>query len=391
MDLKPSRFEEFVLNKKCSLFISRLNKHLKDAEAVVGGSVAKGTFLKGEHDVDIFVLFNKDGNLSDELFNVLKGIFKDVETIKGSRDYFQVRLYGLNFEIVPVLRIKNAKEAKNIMDVSPMHAEWVKKHLNDKLKDDVRLLKQFCRAQNVYGAESYIKGFSGYVLEVLIIYYKGFDNLLKNAVDWKKGVIIDVAKHKSRINKSKLGPLVVIDPVDSKRNAAAALSEEKFKRFIAGCKGYLNNPRDEFFEKRRIRLKDLSDKDVVLRAVPLEGRRDVVGAKLLKTLENIGKMLKEEGYVIKESDWYWDNNVLFWFKVKSVELPPFKKHYGPPMHMKDNVEDFKLRWEGYRIMKEGDRLYVNIPRKYIKLRDFVGYIIKDDDVRKYVKGLRLMK
>ena len=385
----PSKIEEFVLNKKSTTFIKKLNKNLNGAEAIIGGSVAKGTWLKGEHDVDVFVLFYKDGRLSDILEYALKKSFKNVERIRGSRDYFQIRVYGLNFEIVPVLKIKNAKDAKNITDVSPMHIAWVKKNIG-KLNNDVRLLKRFCKAQCVYGAESYIKGFSGYVTEILIIYYKGFENLVKNAVNWKYGMVLDVEAHKSKIEKSKLSPLVIIDPVDNKRNACAALSEEKFKRFISACKGYLTNPGKNFFEVKEINIKDLKDKDIILRVFPLEGRKDVIGAKILKCLEIIKNKLKEEGYVVVESDWYWNKEALFWFKVKSIELPPYKKHYGPPVHMKDNVNDFKLKWKGYNILEEG-KIYVNIPRENIKLSDFMKKLIKNEDFKGYVAGIRIVK
>jgi len=390
MNVKPSRIEEFVLNKKCMTFIRKLNKNLRGAEAIIGGSVAKGTWLKGEHDVDIFVLFYKDGSLSDLLEDALKKSFKDIERIKGSRDYFQVRVYGLNFEIVPVLRIKHSKDAKNITDVSPMHVDWVKKHIG-KLDNDVRLLKRFCKAQGVYGAESYIKGFSGYVTEILIIYYKGFKNLMKNAVNWKSGIVIDVEGHKTKIEKSKLSPLVVIDPVDNKRNAAAALSQEKFKRFISACKGYLTNPGKDFFEIKNITIKDLKDKDIVLKVLPLKGRKDIVGAKLLRCLELIRGRLKEEGYCVIESDWHWNEYALFWFKVKSVELPPYKKHYGPPLHMKKNLEEFRLKWRGYKILDDGDRVYVNIPRENMNLIGFMNDLINHEDFRIYVDEIRIIK
>ena len=390
MDLKPSRIEEFVLSKKSMIFIKRLNKNLRGAEAVIGGSVAKGTWLKGEHDVDVFVLFYKDGGLSDLLEVALKKSFKNVERIKGSRDYFQVRAYGLNFEIVPVLRIKHSKDAKNITDVSPMHIDWVKRNIGN-LGNDVRLLKRFCKAQGVYGAESYIKGFSGYVTEILIIYYKGFKNLMKNAINWKSGIVVDVELHKTKIEKSKLSPLVIIDPVDNKRNAAAALSQEKFKRFISACKGYLTNPGKDFFEIKNITIKDLKDKDIVLKVMSLEGRKDIVGAKLLRCLELIRGRLKEEGYSIIESDWYWNEYALFWFKVKSVELPPYKKHYGPPLHMKRNVDDFRLKWKGYKILEDGDRVYVNIPRENIRLIGFMNDLIMNEDFRVYVGGIRIIK
>ncbi len=55
----------------------------------------------------------------------------------GSRDYFQIKEKGFTFEVVPILKIKDAKEAMNITDVSPLHAAWVKKH--KKFADDIAL------------------------------------------------------------------------------------------------------------------------------------------------------------------------------------------------------------------------------------------------------------
>jgi len=388
--IKPSKIEEAILKIKINRFLGRLNKNLEGTEAILGGSVAKDTHLRGTSDVDIFVLYEKDKDISNKLEKSLK-IFKDVDRLKGSRDYFQVTIYGLNFEIVPVLKIKNAKEAENITDVSPLHAEWVKKNTKRNLADEIRLAKTFCRAQGVYGAESYIKGFSGYVLEILTIYYGGFEKLIKNSLTWKEKQIIDISKHYKGINKSKESVLMVIDPVDSSRNAAAALSEEKLKKFVSACKGYLNNPDKNFFEKKKITLEYLADKDIVFLVKPLKGREDIIGSKLLKTLELINKKLIEEGYAVTESYWNWNNEALFWFKVKSEELPPFKKHYGPPKDKKDNLRSFKAKWDGYEIKDEGEKVYVNVPRKYTHLKDFAKDLIEIDEILMNVKEIKLVK
>ena len=388
--IKPSKIEEAILKIKINRFLGRLNKNLEGTEAILGGSVAKDTHLRGTSDVDIFVLYEKDKDISNKLEKSLK-IFKDVDRLKGSRDYFQVTVYGLNFEIVPVLKIKNAKEAENITDVSPLHAEWVKKNTKRNLADEIRLAKTFCRAQGVYGAESYIKGFSGYVLEILTIYYGGFEKLIKNSLTWKEKQIIDISKHYKGINKSKESVLMVIDPVDSSRNAAAALSEEKLKKFVSACKGYLNNPDKNFFEKKKITLEYLADKDIVFLVKPLKGREDIIGSKLLKTLELINKKLIEEGYAVTESYWNWNNEALFWFKVKSEELPPFKKHYGPPKDKKDNLRSFKAKWDGYEIKDEGEKVYVNVPRKYTHLKDFAKDLIEIDEILMNVKEIKLVK
>src|SRR3989344_6031349 len=215
--IKPSKFEEFRSDSKVNSFLKRLNKNLKDAAAILGGSVAKNTWLKRNHDVDIFVLFNNDANASDRLENALEKSFKDIERIHGSRDYFQLRYKSLNFEIVPVLKIEKIKDAKNITDISPLHVQWVNSQKNEKISDEIRLSKAFAQAQGVYGAETYIKGFSGYVLEILTIYYKSFEKLVRAASGWQMHQMIDISRHYEGINKEKISPLIVIDPIDKAR------------------------------------------------------------------------------------------------------------------------------------------------------------------------------
>jgi len=51
------------------------------------------------------------------------------------------------------------------------------------------------KANNIYGAESARSGFSGYVCELLIIYFKGFYNLLEYFEVAKPKVVIDIEKH----------------------------------------------------------------------------------------------------------------------------------------------------------------------------------------------------
>jgi len=242
-EITPSQQEKEALKTKIDVFINIINKNLKDAKAILGGSGEKDTWLKGAHDADIFVKFNfakyqdKSGQLSDILEKHLRKIFPTLSRLHGSRDYFQAQEQGFIFEVVPILDIKKAQQAKNITDVSPLHSAWVNKF--PKLKDEIRLTKSFCKAQSVYGAESYIQGFSGYICEILTIYYKSFSKLVNAALQWDDKVIIDVEKYYKNkdavlfeMNKAKLhSPLILIDPVQKDRNAAAALSMEKFDLF----------------------------------------------------------------------------------------------------------------------------------------------------------------
>ncbi len=187
-EITPSKEEEKEIKNTVNSMLNRINKGLKGAKAELGGSGAKGTWLK-QFDVDFFVKFNyqkyksKSDKLSDILEKHLKKKFKKIIRLHGSRDYFQIKEKGYTFEIVPILNINKAEEAINITDVSPLHAKWVLKH--KKYLDDIRLAKKFCKAAKVYGAESYIQGFSGYICEILAVYYKGFLPLVREAFEKK--------------------------------------------------------------------------------------------------------------------------------------------------------------------------------------------------------------
>src|SRR3989338_3799154 len=160
--IQPGTKFEREMFGRLNEIIKKINQGQKSIKAILGGSGAKGTWLKS-FDADIFVLFDygkfkdKSSELSDVLERILRKRFKNIIRLHGSRDYFQIRQGNFTFEIVPILKIQKAEQAKNITDASPLHFKWVAKH--KKLVNEMKLTKQFCKAQNVYGAESYIKGF----------------------------------------------------------------------------------------------------------------------------------------------------------------------------------------------------------------------------------------
>ncbi|MBW2981810.1 CCA tRNA nucleotidyltransferase [Candidatus Woesearchaeota archaeon] len=404
-DIKPSKEEEKEVKNKIDNFLKRISKGLKDAKAELGGSGAKGTWLSKAHDADVFVGFNyqkykdKSDQLSDILEKHLKKIFKKISRLHGSRDYFQIKKEGFTFEIVPILKIKNASDAKNITDVSPLHAAWVKKH--KKYADDIRLTKQFCKAQGIYGAESYIKGFSGYICEILTIYYGGFLNLVKNASKWKDKVFIDVEKYYrnkkeilDKLNLSKIySPLVIIDPVQKDRNAAAAVSHEKFDEFICICKEFLKRPVKEFFEIKEISIDEIKeragkDKLILLDIAALPGKEDVVGSKLLKSIEFIEKELNKKEFKVYEKGWRWDKakKTLFWFIVDKKPLSEYVEKQGPPLKLKEYVENFKKRYKGKTFAKKG-KIFAKVKREFCDADKLVKELIKNKYVKEKVKSI----
>lgn len=379
--IKPSKEEEKIILNKIDEVLSNIK--IKDAEAILGGSGAKRTWLKGTHDIDIFVKFDynkyKNKNISKILEKELEKKFK-ITKVYGSRNYYQIIKGNFTFEIVPVFNVKKASEAKNITDVSPLHAKWVKKHSNEKLLDEIKLTKAFFKTNKLYGAESFIKGFSGYVLEILIIYYGSFNKLVSAIKKWKKPVIIDIEKHGSAktLNISKKSPLILIDPVQPDRNAAAALSEECFNKIVK-----LANKKISFKEKK-INSKDYN---LILKAVPNEGRRDIIGAQLLKIFEFIKYRVNKKFGIIK-SNWEWDekDNAIFYYKTKVNLLPEQKLHYGPPLTArKIHIESFKKKYKKYKIKNK--KLSIILPVKYRKINDFVKNLLKERYIKEKIKKI----
>ncbi len=156
-----------------------LTKENIDAYVMLGGSAAKGTFLKHDFDCDVFVRFIYDKYKEKDISTILEKALKRMTAttysrVHGSRDYFMGVLKTLHYEIIPVLYINDRRMAKNITDVSPLHVEWLNQHLTEDLRDHILLTKLFFKAQKVYGAESYMNGFSGHIVDLLTIYYGSF-------------------------------------------------------------------------------------------------------------------------------------------------------------------------------------------------------------------------
>tara|TARA_Y100000031_G_C8219707_1_gene385245 strand:- start:313 stop:1554 length:1242 start_codon:yes stop_codon:yes gene_type:complete len=401
-DIKPDKDYEKEILGKANNIINRINKGLKNAKAVLGGSGAKGTWLK-TFDADIFVKFNykKFKDKSDQLSNILEKFLKKnfkIIRLHGSRDYFQIKQSKFTFEIVPILEIKKAEQAKNITDVSPLHSNFVLKH--KKLANEIRLTKQFFKAAKVYGAESYIRGFSGYVCEILTVYYGSFLKLLKAASKWKEKTVIDVKNYYKKknvfieINKSKLtSPLIVIDPVQKDRNAAAALDHEKFEIIKHRAKEFLKKPSKEFFEIRVLTEQDIKkkfskNKLVMLKATPLKKKEDVAGAKMLKAFHFIEGELLANDFEIIESDmlWHEGRDPLFYYAIKESRLSNNIEVLGPPKKITKHAAAFKKKHK--KTFVKSNRLFAIEKRKFTNTKSLVKYLIKTSNVKDNISNIK---
>ncbi len=402
--IKPTKREVRTLESNLKFVLDRLNKNLKDAQAVVGGSIAKGTWLKSDHDVDIFVKFDhikfKDADISKLLENKLKLTFPKYRAIGGSRTYYEITRNQYKFELIPILDIKDYTQAKNVTDISLLHVKYIKSKITSSLKDEVRLAKYYMKVNNLYGAESYINGFSGYVLELLILHYKTFNNLIKHASNWHYKQFVDIENHyKSEeeilmtLSYSKtFSPLIIIDPVHPTRNVAAAINFDRYSKFIFLAQNF---NKDQFKESK-FNLKDLKkdakNMNADLFVINLKTKTenvDITGTQLTKLLNKIAVSIRTHGFTLLKYgyDWNKKDKALFYFILQKEILPNTRKHFGPPIFEKAHCKQFIKKYKN-KVEMEDSRLFVYIPQKIKTANDFFKAIRKNFQKTNEIQSLK---
>lgn len=358
--VKPSKEDQNRINKTAKDFQKKLREKLKNknikADVFIGGSLAKGTLVKKDiYDIDIFIRFDlkySDKEISKLLGSVLGNTAKKVH---GSRDYYQIKSEDILIEIIPVLKITTPLGAMNVTDLSYFHVNYLVKRIKSdkKLADEIRLAKAFAYAQNVYGAESYIHGFSGYALELLIVHYKSFQKFIKEIaktnITKNNKITIDTKgffkNNKSIIeetNPSKItGPIIIIDPTFSERNAGSSLSHQTLNKFKEACKKFLNNPSKKFFELQDTESEFKKHKEVkILKIRTNKQPGDIAGTKSKKFFKFFYNQLNKE-FEIKKSGFDYDdiNNLAKFYFIPAPKLDEIKR--GPPVTAVHHLTGFK--------------------------------------------------
>jgi tRNA nucleotidyltransferase (CCA-adding enzyme) len=366
---ESEEYLENIADKSIKVLEKRLNKKKINATPFIGGSLAKGTLIrKKKQDIDIFLRFDKNYS-EEEIKRLFRKLFfwfwipgerVKVKKLHGSRDYYKIifKKSGISVEVVPTLKISKPEQARNLTDLSYFHVNYIKKKISEdkRIADEIKLAKSFAHGQNCYGAESYIKGFSGYALEILVAYYKNFNRFLKEIAKAESRIVLDPAKHfktkeqiLKELNPTKTkSPIILIDPTFKERNAARALSLETFKRFKKSAIEFLENPNVEFFEPKKIRIIELrevaKEHKGIFAVFEISTKKqpgDIAGSKLLKFSKFLNKEAKRYFDVEK---WEFDYPGLKRARVYSV-LKRKKEivFVGPEVHRELAVKNFKKK------------------------------------------------
>ena len=376
--IKPSAIEDRTTFRAVDELLVKVDATAKDVGAHIEprlvGSVAKDTHLR-DPDIDIFMLFPESTSL-DELRE--KGLEIGRRVLKGEEHYAQHpyvrgKYDGHVVDLVPCFLVRDPSKKMSAVDRTPFHTQFVRASLKKEQRDEVRLLKSFMKGIGCYGAEARVQGFSGYLCELLVMRFGDFGKVLAAAADWKKGEAMDLPGHPGEAFDE---PLTFVDPVDSTRNVASAVSVDSLKTYIEAARAYLAGPDVRFFFPKALRSWSIEkildaagpriDNMLVVSFVALNLIDDVLYPQLRKSLASMTALLRRNDFDVAKTTIDAKRDVSILIELEAIELSESRVHRGPPSGS-PNTHEFLAKWGDSGLSapyEEDGRWYVVVEREY---------------------------
>ncbi|MDU9376002.1 hypothetical protein McpSp1_05880 [Methanocorpusculaceae archaeon Sp1] len=356
--------------------------------AMMTGSVARGTWVRGDKDIDIFMLFPPEISREELQEKGLAAAYAVVEKFSGTAEekyaehpYLNAVIEGFDVDLVPCYHVSSTAEMQCAVDRTPFHTRYLLPKIGN-LREDVLLLKQFAKGGGVYGSDHMTGGFSGYLCELLVLAYGGFSEFMQAASEFRYGEVVDIEKYyaDTKIARGKFSePLIVIDPTDKDRNVAAALTPTRFAEFMELARDYCASPSPQYFvadPPTQMGMNEfaatLQKRGTAMLAVRMKTPpyvADTVVPQLRKTMESMKAMLVAEDFQIHRAEVSMGaENSLILFELLIARLPEIVVRSGPPVWNHENadrfVEKYLMQEQFAGPWIEEDRYYTEVLRKY---------------------------
>jgi len=390
VSLRPRPGEREHIHAIAAIIIQKIRESGL-ADGMIVGSVARDTWISGDRDLDVFMLFPPSVSREDlEEQGILLGrqIVEDMGGIPvekyAEHPYVNTIIDDLDVDLVPCYAVGAASSIQSAVDRTPFHTRYIKERIAG-LEDDVLLFKQFAKTGGVYGSDLMTEGFAGYLCEVLVLNAGGFRPLIESVSQWKPGTIIDIEGHQQ---KTFDDPFVVIDPVDPKRNVAASLSLRRFEEFIELCREYVDSPSAAFFagpKAKRITREGLqaalNERGTAYYALVFPTPHqipDIIVPQLRRTIGGLSDLLSRNDFIINRAAGYMgDRECILIFEFLIDALPPLKCHRGPPVHHPVNAHKFASKYLDSAVfagpyITESGTYAVEIRRKWLTAKALLG-------------------
>lgn len=324
--------------------------------ALVAGSAARGTFLTDRLDIDLFLLFPPDlprDRLREEGLALGRAVLSDPETRYAEHPYLRGTFDGFRVDAVPGFAIDDPSHPLSAVDRTPFHQAWLAARETPDIVREVRLAKRFFDRLGVYGSEARTEGFSGYLVELLVIRFGSLRGLLRAARRWPVPVrLAEPGREPPRLPEDVA--LILADPVDPNRNVATALSRRNLGLLIVAAQEYLDRPSAQFFDVRKPSSMPRS------RAVALVAQRgthvtvvtlprpdlvdDTLYPQVRKAARAVVEELERSEFDVLATATAADaRSVYVVLEVAHADRPAVRRRSGPPPGI-DRAGEFLTKW-----------------------------------------------
>ena len=352
-----------------------ISEYTEVKDAQLGGSYAKGTWLAGETDIDVFVRF--DDGVPDGRFRSLSRLI-GLESMAGyepaeryaDHPYVEARVDGTVVNVVPCYDVEPGRW-KSAADRSPYHTRFMRENLDGRLKNDVRLLKKFLKVRGLYGAQIAVGGFSGYAAEVMIWHFGGFAETMRGMADIKRGAAI------GKTARNFDTPVPIIDPIDENRNLAAAVSNRNMGLFILACRKIADNPGADPL-KGQSAPPSLGWENVAsVRFGRGDENPEVIWGQARSAASAVIRQMERGGFVvIRHKVLVDERQVCLLFLTESLRIPVHVVRAGPDVFRRDESVKFAGR-EGMVWLSPDMRLMRMERREYHTAGALLRHMLRD--------------
>lgn len=395
-DLAPDEEELQKLRQEYQK-VSEFIEENYGVETHFAGSASRGTCMAGDKDLDIFLMFSPDlsvEELEEKGLKIGKEVFQELgnqyEVEYAEHPYTKGLIDGHEVEIVPCFDT-DPESIQSSVDRTPHHSNWVENNLDKEQRKDVILLKAFLRSKKLYGSSLRVRGFSGYLSEIMISEYDSLRNLASEARDWSERKVIDPEDHhpsglpEKLEDKFEADSLVVIDPVDPERNVASVLTDENYAKFVYSCQKLDRSPGVDMFRETENEVSEFEVKQEMEKRADFltleldrpEGVEDVLYPQMRKTVRSIVRELEDAEFRIFDSGFFVGEDKVRILLELDRSLPDTREIVGPKVfHASDHTEEFESRYENVYV--NGKRLCSRADREHTDAKTLIETVLSND-------------
>ncbi len=362
----PTKKLENEKSKVAKIAFNSVEKHVSKypevSQVEFGGSYAKGTWLPEKADIDIFLKFKKS-TPEKKFVTIAKKIgFDSMKKFNpyvrySEHPYIEAHIKDTRVNVVPCYDVPSGRW-KSAADRSTFHTRFMLESLTGEMKNDVRLLKEFLKSNGVYGAEIAKQGFSGYVAEVLVWNFGSFEDVIKKISKIKLGQVIGKATKKFET------PIVIMDPIDTNRNLAAAISTENIGKFVLACRAFLKKPSLSFFKSRPSSKKNLRDV-IVIKFNYTSRSPDIIWGQIKRAANALATQMEVEGFKVLRNGAATDEKkeAALFFVSQALEIEKKMVRQGPNFFSESDSEKFITK-----NFKKGEIMWIDNNGKILSLQ-----------------------